>query len=591
MVKLRLTKYGIAAPALAALVAACGGDDGVVSTLNIEIHGPDDSPTSQTIGFPASVDACVESLRFTSYQGTELVDQVELSWNASPATLPAMRYGAENWISVEGLSSGATGCPGEGDVVASGSTPRFTFEEGDELPTNVQVLTGLPLRFQQAFWFDGEESRELLYELVGQERAGHTITELEDGSGYVVIGGAKMGAGGITNSGITSLVDSIEFYDTYTGQFLSFYEDGCAGNAAECALRLPAGTAFHTATALEDGRVVIAGGLRVSGASDALLPTAEVWVLTPTGRAEGTLERVLYSPDAFAAERAFHTATRMADGRILLIGGIGRTYDPNPTFQEDVYQIAPQDVLEVTDTGADLSIPRALHTSTFFGRNAHGVVVIGGRGNSGAIGTSEVIYATSNDYSVPLAVDTFTADTASRDLNVARFGHSAVKYSCPGTDEEFVAIVGGYTQADGTLLQGANPTDTVEVYRPDARFDDTPLYEFSANTATLPGGGRAFGSALSMPLSGDLLFMGGIDGTGTVSAVTDRLFNQDWQACDNFEVPQLVPGGMGTARAHAAAVVLSNGFPMITGGFNGTGSVEKTEFYNPNDYSLVAEFY
>ncbi|MFT6400035.1 MAG: hypothetical protein ACJAYU_004805 [Bradymonadia bacterium] len=593
----RFTRLALIASVLA---AACGGDEATSQSFNMEIHGPNDGPDSSTIGFPTAVDSCVGSLRFSSYQGTTLIAQTELAWNTPmPAALPRLGFGAETWIAVEGLSSANCEIDGEfvdeGTVVASGATPRFTAEQGGLLPELTLVLTGRPNRFQRAFRYGAgndqvEMSRPLLYELDGEDRAGHTVTELEDGSGWLVIGGAKMTTlgDGVSGSGITSLVDSIEFYDAFRGEFLTLFEDGCSESVSACALRLPEGVAFHTSTSLPDGRVLVLGGLKLSG-GDALLPTPNAYVIEITGRAEGTVTPVNYASDVFPAARAFHTATRMADGRVVFIGGIGRTYAPEPTYQADIYQVVPVGDLMITDSGANLNNVRGLHTATFFSRNAHGIMVVGGRDVSGAVGTSEVVYAVSNDFAQPLAVDEITAENSTSRLAVPRFGHSATRYSCPGTDEEFLAIVGGFTTAGGTFLQGGAPTATVEVYRPDD-FANNDLYGWAAETSQLVNGGRAYGAAVSLPVSGDLVFMGGITGDGSTSSAGDRIFNQSWSDCHVLEMPRSTENTMGTARAFFALAELSTGFLMPTGGFDGTASVETSEFFNPNEYGLVAEY-
>jgi hypothetical protein len=398
-----------------------------------------------------------------------------------------------------------------------------------------------------------------------------------------------MGDGpGISNSGITSLVDTIEFYDTFRGDFLVIYDDVCtAGAPAECALRLPDGVAFHTATALEDGRVLIVGGLKLSG-GDALLPTSSAYVLELTGYAEGNLTQVNYESDVFPSDRAFHTATRMADGRVVIIGGIGRTFGPEPTFQSDIYQVLPQAELVIGDSGADLNNVRGLHTATFFQRHAHGIIVVGGRNANGVVGTSEVVYAVSSGFDDPLGVDVFASGNSANDLSVPRFGHSAVSYSCPFTDEEFLAVVGGFTEATGTFVEGASPTPTVEVYQPD-QFEATQLYTWSTTTAQLANEGRAFGAAVGLPISGDLIFAGGLDASGAPSRAADRVYVEDWSQCEVLGPARQIVGGMGTARAFFALAPLDSGFLLATGGFNGTASVESTEFFNPNDYALVAD--
>ena len=65
----------------------------------------------------------------------------------------------------------------------------------------------------------------------------------------------------------------------------------------------------HTATLLDDGRVLIAGGLSVA---DGLLSTTEFW--------DPATETFTSGPP-LDVSRFGHTATRLADGRVVIIGG------------------------------------------------------------------------------------------------------------------------------------------------------------------------------------------------------------------------------------------------------------------------------
>ena len=580
---------------------ACGSDEPAGPSLTVEIHGPDDGPDTDTIGFPIAVDECVGTLRFSSMLGSRIVAVTEFPRSSTTAVLPRIPYGSDVWIAVEGVSDNF--CVDRVDsvasdtVVASGATARFTFEEGGALPDLTIAFTGIPERFQTAFRIERDEtegtstSRDLVYELRQNERAGHTMTALEDGSGWVVIGGAKMsGADGIASSGITGVLDAIEFYDSYNGQFLTVWdsEEPCtSGDNVECALRLPEGVAFHTATSMLDGRILILGGLRVSG-GDALLPTSSAYVFEMMGYAEGRLTPVNYDSDAFPTDRAFHTATRMGDGRVVIVGGIGRTFGPDPTFQGDIHQVLPGTELIIADSGADLTHVRGLHTANAFDRNDHGLIVVGGRNVSGVVATSEVIYAVANDENQRLGVDVFGSDNSVNDLAVPRFGHSAVGYMCPGSDEEFLAVVGGFTEVSGTFIDGGAPTAQVEFYRPDD-FAETTKYAWSDDRVALANGGRAFGAAVSLPISGDLIFAGGIDADGAPSRAADRVI-ADWGQCARMVSPQAIEGGMGTARAFLALAPLSSGFLLANGGFDGSGSTESSEFFNPNELTLAREY-
>src|ERR1035437_1205776 len=122
-------------------------------------------------------------------------------------------------------------------------------------------------------------------------RAGATATLLSDGR-VLVAGGSGLA--------------SAEVYDPRTGAFTA------TGPMA-------VGRSGQTATRLADGRVLIAGG-RVIGLSS--LDSAEIYdpkTYDPKTRTSGS-----FSPaGTMTTRRSSHTATALADGRVLLVGGAG----------------------------------------------------------------------------------------------------------------------------------------------------------------------------------------------------------------------------------------------------------------------------
>jgi hypothetical protein len=134
-------------------------------------------------------------------------------------------------------------------------------------------------------WRDGraESSGPLL-----RRRIGHTATLLADGR-VLIVGGA-IGRGEITNS--------VEIYDPIA-------------RVAHDAVPLHAARRGHTATLLAEGRVMVVGGMGPGSSypswasSEIFDPRTGAW--TPA------------RPLAFA--RAGHTAIRLHDGRVLVVGG------------------------------------------------------------------------------------------------------------------------------------------------------------------------------------------------------------------------------------------------------------------------------
>ncbi len=131
----------------------------------------------------------------------------------------------------------------------------------------------------------------------------HTATRLPDGR-VLVVGGRGSGAGGGA---------SAELYDPKTGRF----------TATGSLLQARSG---HSATLLRDGRVLVAGGYQE--ASQTYLATAELFD-PDTGRwtATGTMIEAA----------AYDTATRLSDGTVLVAGAVRGTDEARITATVQLY--------------------------------------------------------------------------------------------------------------------------------------------------------------------------------------------------------------------------------------------------------------
>ncbi len=117
----------------------------------------------------------------------------------------------------------------------------------------------------------------------------HTATLLDDGR-VLIVGG---------RSPKDSVYDSAEIYDPQSGKFST------AGKMGD-------GRQQHTATLLADGRVLIAGGFWSDGQDWRVLSSSEMFdpgtgSFSPTG--------------SIGTPRSGHSAPRLDDGRVLIIGG------------------------------------------------------------------------------------------------------------------------------------------------------------------------------------------------------------------------------------------------------------------------------
>jgi len=172
-------------------------------------------------------------------------------------------------------------------------------------------------------------------------RTGHTATLLNNGT-VLVTGGVNPGLGSDRTA---------EIYNPATGNFM------LVGNMVK-------GRAWHTASPLGDGRVLISGGAEGNvndfGFSDA--QTAEIY---------DPATQVFSSTGDMPKEAAFHTASVLLDGNVLVAGGDGNSCPGAGTG------IATFDPARHTfSAGPNLANPRARHTGTTL--NDGRVLITGG---------------------------------------------------------------------------------------------------------------------------------------------------------------------------------------------------------------------
>jgi N-acetylneuraminic acid mutarotase len=125
---------------------------------------------------------------------------------------------------------------------------------------------------------------------MSSQRAGHSATLLNDGNVLV--------AGGCADAACMTVLASAEIWTESGG-----------GSQFAVAPSMAAARHHHTATLLNNGEVLMAGGANPTGAS---IPTAEVYL---------PLAQEWIGTSAMYMARAFHVGVKLTDGRVLVTGG------------------------------------------------------------------------------------------------------------------------------------------------------------------------------------------------------------------------------------------------------------------------------
>ncbi len=306
-----------------------------------------------------------------------------------------------------------------------------------------------------------------------------------------------------------------------------------------------AGRSVHTATRLADGRVLVAGGFD----DWAALATAEIYdpatgTWTPTG--------------SMIEGRGYHTATLLPDGRVLVAGG--RSNNSSTGLAMSSAELYDPTTGTWTETGT-MSRHRTSHTATLL---PDGSVLVAG---AGLVGMRVDVADTAELYDPTTGTWTPTGS-----MTAPRAGHGAVLLP---TGDVLVAggndsIAGAFDVGTGRALRSAelyDPTTggwtaTGEMHHPHV-----------LSTATLLGDGMVLvaagrlgdGSASSGTSSFDT-------GNGSTSAETYDSTTRTWTEA----------AGLDQQRELQIAVALPDGRVVIAGGLTAGTALASTEVYDPS---------
>ncbi|HEX9104702.1 MAG TPA: kelch repeat-containing protein, partial [Polyangia bacterium] len=319
-------------------------------------------------------------------------------------------------------------------------------------------------------------------------RAGHHATALA-GGGVLITGGVDVGDGPATQ---------VELYDPRTATF------ALTSSSIDARAVL-----LHAGAALDDGGALIAGGVGVANGAAAGIAFAGATRFDERGQPVGSARLLVGGP------RAGHSATLLADGRVLLAGGCqelaaGACVGGAVASSTEIYDPAA----DAFAAGPPLLHGRWGHDAVLRGDGT--VLIVGGRGDSGGAVPAEIV-----------------------DPDEQRgFDAGVVSGSAAGLPTGSALVVGGTTTGDTTVSLWLSSAEASLPLPPLARprlgptltpLDDGAVLIAGGGDATLAlFDGRAAVGALAASFSvrdqaavrlgdGTVLLTGGVDGGGAAS--------------------------------------------------------------------------
>jgi Kelch motif/Galactose oxidase, central domain len=315
----------------------------------------------------------------------------------------------------------------------------------------------------------------------------------------------------------------------------------------------------------------------------------------PAPAAGGTLSGTWSAAGSMTSPRAIHQATLLADGRVLVTGGLDQT---GATLSSaDLYD----PVTNSWSAAASMTTPRSRHVAVLLGDGR--VLVAGGRNRGNSLGSAELYDPASNSWTATESMatprDNFAAVRLADgrvlvaggiDTNVAPFITNAAELYDPATGswtqtghmlnprfgESMMLLSDGRVLVAGGSLPGGDtvPTRTAEIYDPaSGRWSATG----NMNVA------RSFFSAILLA-DGGVLTAGGIttlSQTAPSQTVTATAEIYDpatgrWRLTGSLHVAR---GGFGMTRQ---SVRLPDGKVLVAGDDQTAAGSASAELYDPS---------
>jgi hypothetical protein len=501
------------------------------------------SACSRTIGIDLTVvEPCTQKDRalngvssyVVSTTGAEEDTRVAFNVDQGPAPL-AVSLGERVIVTLQAFADDVSADPEDaGAPQAIGRTPPLALTDATPDVSHL-LVTGEVESFGRTTDAEGA-CTAMAQDNAVPGRHAHTATFVPGLNKVLIYGGAVWVQSGGTVEERPLTPPTAELWDPATGTFEALGAD--VGVDAR---------AYHAATALPDGRVLITGGFAVVDNNLQTLVTAKVF----------DPELGDFTTFSMRQARAHHTSTLLEEaGVVAIVGGcVGTRVADGCTFGSAAgtstqlpVGIELFDVAEGTATvaaGAELAAPRAFHQATSLGGPNPILVVTGGADGAGTIAAVELFKVEGGALvaaSVP-GLQPFADDRA------------PVRHAAVALDPQRLLVIGGQTQAPSGVPGGPGTPDVFFL-------STTSGVDVGHPFALFQGQGR-FGHQAAKLQNGAVVVVGGaLVGADAPAA---ELLAPD-PASGALTTKQLKGLPNGESRDHAALAILPNNQLLLTGG-------------------------
>lgn len=462
-------------------------------------------------------------------RGMDLNPPLEAVSSANPSTrqvtIPQIPPGPQRVVEVRGYD----GDPLSGSARVLSMGKSLAFDVPDVVPDDLMgggVEVKVFLRKVNAFSPIVSAAAPTQCERMRVARAGHTATELKSGKVFIA-GGFNFKPGSPEK---VALADT-EVYNPATGTFEPTKDMSITSSGS--LTRLP--VAFHTATRLTTGQVLLWGGeLYVGGVNNTVTPRAQILLYdSESDRFQPFPSRM--NPSAYTRSR--HSAAVDRNGKVLIVGGYTRVSALTPINQVEWFDLSDSQY-KVVD---GVNLPR-IDASVTAVKQGEFIAVAGGRDESGM--RNEVVFFKFNG-------TTFAQQSLANPPRLADPGRRSAGVA-PLRDNADMILVGGYS--DPALV---SPVASSEI-----------ISSQSATVTMGPNvGSRGDICAVTMQ-DGTVLAVGGRTSLMPSSSGTSDPTSSLIKVSEQGGVTSLGGPSLTVGRYAHTCTALQDGTVLVTGGIN-----------------------